>query len=124
MGHETALPFILPLSLKEIMHMDPLLIEKYNKSVPRYTSYPTVPHWQSKSPSEDEWIEDWPSDFVVIADCSGDPFFLDLGDLKGADASIGTAHHGRGFWDFYEAYDSFEEFLIFLAESDLSDDHG
>ncbi len=33
------------------------LIEKYNVAVPRYTSYPTVPHWSSVNPSADKWIE-------------------------------------------------------------------
>ena len=31
------------------------LIEKYDVPAPRYTSYPTVPHW-NRSPSESEWI--------------------------------------------------------------------
>ncbi|MEM9547780.1 MAG: oxygen-independent coproporphyrinogen III oxidase [Bacteroidota bacterium] len=38
--------------------MNPFLIEKYNTAVPRYTSYPTVPHWQSIAPSQHEWIDD------------------------------------------------------------------
>ena len=36
--------------------MNPQLIEKYNIAVPRYTSYPTVPHWQSETPAEEDWI--------------------------------------------------------------------
>lgn len=31
------------------------LLEKYDKPVPRYTSYPTVPYW-ADTPSETEWI--------------------------------------------------------------------
>lgn len=31
------------------------LLKKYNKPVPRYTSYPTVPYW-SETPTQDEWI--------------------------------------------------------------------
>lgn len=31
------------------------LIEKYNKNIPRYTSYPPVPFW-SQCPEEEEWI--------------------------------------------------------------------
>lgn len=31
------------------------LIEKYNKNIPRYTSYPPVPFW-SQCPKEEEWI--------------------------------------------------------------------
>lgn len=33
------------------------LISKYNVSVPRYTSYPTVPYWDSKSWTEEQWID-------------------------------------------------------------------
>lgn len=32
------------------------LLRKYNVPAPRYTSYPTVPYWET-TPSEDEWIE-------------------------------------------------------------------
>lgn len=32
------------------------LFEKYNRAVPRYTSYPAVPHWQAVPPTEKEWI--------------------------------------------------------------------
>ncbi|MCI5081333.1 MAG: oxygen-independent coproporphyrinogen III oxidase [Saprospiraceae bacterium] len=30
-------------------------IEKYNVPVPRYTSYPTVPYWQTEKPEEANW---------------------------------------------------------------------
>lgn len=33
------------------------LIEKYNIAVPRYTSYPTVPLWETESWDEDQWVE-------------------------------------------------------------------
>lgn len=32
------------------------LVEKYNVAVPRYTSYPTVPYWQTTAPTVDEWL--------------------------------------------------------------------
>ena len=32
------------------------ILSKYNTSVPRYTSYPTVPHWQPAPPSEEDWF--------------------------------------------------------------------
>ncbi len=32
------------------------LIEKYNTAVPRYTSYPAVPHWQREAPSQEAWL--------------------------------------------------------------------
>lgn len=31
------------------------LIQKYNVAGPRYTSYPTVPYWQTKPPTIEEW---------------------------------------------------------------------
>ncbi len=31
------------------------LIEKYNVSVPRYTSYPTVPYWDNEMPEQEQW---------------------------------------------------------------------
>lgn len=38
------------------MHIPEHLISKYNKAIPRYTSYPTVPHWQATAPTEAQWI--------------------------------------------------------------------
>lgn len=32
------------------------LLERYNVAVPRYTSYPAVPDWESKAPSYGEWM--------------------------------------------------------------------
>ncbi|MTB51829.1 oxygen-independent coproporphyrinogen III oxidase [Lewinella sp. W8] len=32
------------------------LIEKYDRPVPRYTSYPTVPYWQKTPPTQGEWL--------------------------------------------------------------------
>ncbi len=31
------------------------LLKKYDIPVPRYTSYPTVPHWQEEKPSQEAW---------------------------------------------------------------------
>ena len=36
--------------------MTQYLISKYNIAAPRYTSYPTVPYWQTEKPSEEDWI--------------------------------------------------------------------
>ena len=33
------------------------LIEKYNVSVPRYTSYPTMPFWQTAGFTKEQWLE-------------------------------------------------------------------
>ncbi|MDX1667184.1 MAG: radical SAM protein, partial [Saprospiraceae bacterium] len=35
--------------------MNTSLLDKYNIPAPRYTSYPTVPYWQSDPPSAAEW---------------------------------------------------------------------
>ena len=32
------------------------LLEKYDKPIPRYTSYPTTPYWQSEPPTQEAWI--------------------------------------------------------------------
>lgn len=39
------------------LNKDVALIRKYNVAVPRYTSYPTVPHWQEAAPGQEEWID-------------------------------------------------------------------
>src|SRR5690554_2315631 len=33
------------------------LIKEYNVAAPRYTSYPTVPHWDQETWTQDKWIE-------------------------------------------------------------------
>lgn len=38
--------------------MNPSLIEKYNIAVPRYTSYPAVPHWNSVAPTQEQWLSE------------------------------------------------------------------
>lgn len=35
--------------------LEKILLEKYDVEVPRYTSYPTVPYWQSEQISHNEW---------------------------------------------------------------------
>ncbi|MEO1257742.1 MAG: oxygen-independent coproporphyrinogen III oxidase [Bacteroidota bacterium] len=37
------------------MHHD--LLNKYNVPAPRYTSYPTVPYWQTEAPSQNDWTK-------------------------------------------------------------------
>lgn len=34
------------------------LIQKYNVQGPRYTSYPTVPYWNTIAPTQEEWINE------------------------------------------------------------------
>lgn len=33
------------------------LVQKYNTQGPRYTSYPTVPYWDEKPPTEAQWLD-------------------------------------------------------------------
>ncbi|MFC6999917.1 oxygen-independent coproporphyrinogen III oxidase [Rufibacter roseus] len=33
------------------------LIQKYNVSAPRYTSYPTVPFWDPQAPTQEQWLQ-------------------------------------------------------------------
>jgi oxygen-independent coproporphyrinogen-3 oxidase len=33
------------------------LIQKYDQPVPRYTSYPTVPHWNTSPPTAEAWLD-------------------------------------------------------------------
>jgi oxygen-independent coproporphyrinogen-3 oxidase len=37
--------------------MNPELVKKYNVAAPRYTSYPTVPYWDTESWSGEKWLE-------------------------------------------------------------------
>ena len=40
------------------------LLEKYNIAAPRYTSYPTVPYWQTEKPQNVLWIENVQNTFA------------------------------------------------------------
>ena len=40
------------------------LLEKYNIAAPRYTSYPTVPYWQTEKPQKSFWIENVQNTFA------------------------------------------------------------
>ena len=40
------------------------LLEKYNIAAPRYTSYPTVPYWQTEKPQTSFWIENVQNTFA------------------------------------------------------------
>lgn len=71
----------------------------------------------SFNPVNEQSIEDWPADFVVIASHGGDPFVLDLSKADAEDAPVETAEHGVGVWKFARVADSFAEFLEQLATS-------
>lgn len=58
-----------------------------------------------------EEANDWPKNYIVIADHGADPFVLDLSRSDGEDAPVLFAFHGEGEWDFTEVFSSFSKFL-------------
>ncbi|MCI5059140.1 MAG: oxygen-independent coproporphyrinogen III oxidase [Flavobacteriales bacterium] len=52
--HFLSLQHAISLSQFKIMTLDNRLYDKYNQSVPRYTSYPALPNWH-QTPTEGEW---------------------------------------------------------------------
>ena len=65
----------------------------------------------SFNPITCEIIEDWPKNFVVIADAGADPYCIDINNIKGNDAPIYKSMHGEGDWKFKLYADSFLTFL-------------
>jgi oxygen-independent coproporphyrinogen III oxidase len=53
------------------------LLNKYNISVPRYTSYPTVPFWEDM-PADEKWIEDFRKNFHQKNQSEGISLYLHL----------------------------------------------
>ena len=70
----------------------------------------------SFNPATNQIIEDWPENFLVIADAGADPYCLDINQIKDNDAPIYTSMHGTGKWEFELYADSFLTFLKELAE--------
>lgn len=58
-------------------------------------------------------FEDWPSSYLVIADRMADPYCI---DLRKENSKVYIANHGEGEWKFRKAYNSFEDFLLYLAK--------
>ncbi|OGD63710.1 hypothetical protein A2160_03425 [Candidatus Beckwithbacteria bacterium RBG_13_42_9] len=71
----------------------------------------------SYNPIKKEQIDEWPKEYVVIADDGADPYVIDLSQSDGEDAPILFAYHGEGNWDFQESAPSFAEFLQSLNMS-------
>ncbi len=59
------------------MALSPELIQKYNRSVPRYTSYPTVPYWDNKL-TPPEWAELVRSAFKLLGKKEGVTLYIHL----------------------------------------------
>ena len=65
----------------------------------------------SFNPVTNQTINEWPMNFVVIADAGADPYCIDINQIKENDAPIYTSLHGSGEWEFELYADSFLTFL-------------
>lgn len=54
------------------------IIEKYNVPAPRYTSYPTVPHWQTDQPSQEQWLRKVKEKFDATNHTDGISLYIHL----------------------------------------------
>ena len=54
------------------------LLKKYDVPVPRYTSYPTIPHWDTKKFDNQKWIEAVRKVFVETNDTKGISVYIHL----------------------------------------------
>lgn len=60
-------------------------------------------------------IDEWPTNFVVVADAGADPYCIDIHQINENDAPIYTSIHGSGDWEFELYADSFLTFLKEIA---------
>jgi oxygen-independent coproporphyrinogen-3 oxidase len=54
------------------------LFQKYNVQGPRYTSYPTVPYWNSVAPTKQEWINEVQKSFSLTNKNEGISIYIHL----------------------------------------------
>jgi SMI1 / KNR4 family (SUKH-1) len=86
---------------------------------------PAAQYGYSFNPKTKEVIDDWPPEYVVIANHAGDPYVLDLAHVSQGDAPVLTAGHDeppvligdqlRGGWRFRKEAPTFLAFLEKLA---------
>lgn len=69
----------------------------------------------SYDPVTEQPIDDWEGQHLVIASKGGDPFVLDLGEIKNDDCPVLTARHGEGKWVFNRKTATFLSFLKKIA---------
>lgn len=62
----------------------------------------------SYNPCTNKNIENWNSDYVVIANHFGDPFCIDISQEN---SPVYFAYHGQGAWEFSEEFGTFLDFL-------------
>ncbi len=58
-------------------------------------------------------LDGWPDNYLVIADKFADPYCI---DITKEDSKVFYAKHGEGEWKFKKAYNSFVDFLEYLAK--------
>jgi len=58
--------------------MSQALLQKYNVAGPRYTSYPTVPYWDTSAPDERRWIEHVTKQFKASNSQEGISLYIHL----------------------------------------------
>ncbi|MEO6902426.1 MAG: oxygen-independent coproporphyrinogen III oxidase [Bacteroidia bacterium] len=54
------------------------LLEKYNTATPRYTSYPTVPYWDSEAPESKQWKQLAKDTFIRTNEKDGISLYIHL----------------------------------------------
>jgi hypothetical protein len=69
----------------------------------------------SFNPVTNQTIDEWPQNFVVIADAGADPYCIDISNIKDNDVPIYTSMHGTGEWEFELYADSFLDFIKEIA---------
>ena len=58
--------------------LDRSLVRKYNIPGPRYTSYPTVPHWQKNPPLNSDWFNAVKETYLLTAEAEGICLYIHL----------------------------------------------
>ena len=69
----------------------------------------------SFNPETNQIIDEWPKNFVVIADAGADPYCIDIDKIKENDAPVYSSIHGTGKWEFELYADSVLTFLKEIA---------
>ena len=91
--------------------------KKYFQGLQLYGAYDLINRQEGYSfnPVTNQTIDEWPKNFVVIADAGADPYCIDIDKIKDNDAPVYTSIHGTGKWEFKLYADSFLTFLKEIA---------